>query len=211
MLNPKPITISPLNPSDEQGYDPQPLGLSGGIPGIPSGGVAGQILTRASSEPFDNKWVTPAGTPLVYGSFYDTANQPLTPANTVIPVKIRLAATQEGVSLVGETGIRVEQDGVYNFQFSLQVASTTNQTRNLHLWGRTNGVNLDHSAGRISVTEQNSVIVPTWNYVLPLSAGDVFILCASVDGAGVTLAAEPATAVHPATASSIITVHQIGR
>ena len=211
MQEPKPITLTQTQSLNYTTNDPQPFEVVGEPPGIPSGGVAGQILTRASSTPYDNEWVSPAGVPLVYGYFYDSITQPLTPINTVIPVKIRLTHTDEGVIKSGDSGIRVEQSGVYNFQFSLQVTSTTNQTRNLHIWGRLNGANLGQSAGRISITEQSSVIVPSWNYILPMNANDVFDLCAAVDGTGVTLAAESANAVHPEAASAIITVHQIGR
>lgn len=211
MNDPKPISLQQTPNINYTTNDPQPYMVVGDIPGLPAGGVAGQHLSRASNAPNDNEWVSPPGTPLVYGSFYDTITQPLTPINTVIPVKIRLTHTDVGVVKSGDSGIKALQTGVYNFQFSLQVTSTTNQTRNLHIWGRLNGANLAHSAGRISITEQNSVIVPAWNYILPMNANDVFDLCAAVDGTGVSLAAEPASAVYPEAASAIITVHQLGQ
>lgn len=143
-----------------------------------------------------------------YGSFYDTLTQPLT-ANTNHVVLLRSTYESYGVSVVSGSRVTFADAGIYDIQFSLQVASSTNQTRNLHIWGRRNGVDLGYSSGRMSITEQNSVIVPTWNYHLTVSPGDYFELLCRTDGTTIALAAEAATANYPATASAILTVQQV--
>lgn len=143
-----------------------------------------------------------------YGSFYDIITQPLT-ANANHTVLLRDAYLTENTSVVGNTRITFAQAGVYDIQFSLQIASTTNQTRNLWIWGAQNGADLEHSAGRISITEQNNVIVPTWNYHLLVEAGDYFELKCRSSGDQVSIAAEPNGGPYPAVPSAILTVQQI--
>lgn len=143
-----------------------------------------------------------------HGSFYDIETQPLT-ASTNHTILLRQTYLTRGVHIENGSQVTFDDAGVYDIQFSLQVASTTNQTRNLRTWGRRNGLDLEHSAGRISITEQNNVIVPTWNYHLEVEAGDYFELVCRVSGDQVSLLAEPNGGPYPAVPSAILTVQQV--
>lgn len=179
--------------------DPIPLVVrhSGSPSQAPSGAVPISLYSDAVSPPEPD-----------FGSFYDTATQPLT-ANTNHTILLRGTYESSGVSVVSDSRVTFAKAGVYDIQFSLQVTSTTNQTRNLRIWGRRNGVNLDHTTGRISISEQNNVIVPTWNYHLTVEAGDYFELICRTDGTSTSLAAEAETEDYPASASAILTVQQV--
>lgn len=143
-----------------------------------------------------------------FGSFYDTATQPLA-ANTNHLILFRNTYESEGVSVVDNSKITFAYSGVYDIQFSLQVASATNQIRNLRIWGRLNGDDLAFSTGRISISEHNSTVVPTWNYHVTVQAGDFFQLVCRSDGDQVSLLLDSGTDNYPAAASAILTVQQV--
>lgn len=179
-LAPKPITLTRSSASTGT-LEPQPFEVVGPIPGV-----------------------TP-----VWGAFYSTTSQPLTNANQAYPVNVGLTAYSRGVAVQNSSQVVVSEKGTYNLQFSLQITSSTQQLRILHIWLRRNGVNLPYSASRCSISESNSIQVPAWNFFLQLDAGDTIELISQVDGTSVTISTEPASGNYPAIPSSILTIHQV--
>ena len=63
-----------------------------------------------------------------------------------------------------------------------------------------------NSATVVRIPGNNSEDVAAWNFLLQMNAGDYFELMWEVDNTGVSLHADPATAVHPAVPSIILSV-----
>ncbi len=81
-----------------------------------------------------------------------------------------------GTSLDTSDGIHVSQSGIYNYQFSIQMANTDVQTHNSVVWLRINGVDVAGTASKFDVPSKHGFsdgyLVAACNFYLSLNADD---------------------------------------
>lgn len=89
-----------------------------------------------------------------YGAFQSTQTQSVAAAATPTLVTVNTTDYSNGVSRVVGDGFHVEQDGIYNIQFSAQITNTDTQNHELDIWIRrgTNGSSATDLAGTASVS-----------------------------------------------------------
>jgi hypothetical protein len=153
----------------------------------------------------------PADTPqlprLRYGSFYDTTDQTAAVINTAYGMTFNSTDLSQGVYLGSPTSrVYVDTHNVYNIQFSAQLVNTAGGTHNTWIWLRKNGTDVANSATTLRLQGNNAEDVAAWNFLLDMNAGDYFELMWEVSDLAVSLFADPASAVHPAIPSVILTV-----
>jgi hypothetical protein len=153
----------------------------------------------------------PSNTPqlerLRYGSFYDTTDQTAAVINTAYAMTFNSTDLSQGVYLGSPTSrVYVDTHNVYNIQFSAQLVNTAGGTHNTWIWLRKNGTDVANSATTLRLQGNNAEEVAAWNFLLEMNAGDYFELMWEVSNLAVSLLADPASAVHPAIPSIILTV-----
>lgn len=142
-----------------------------------------------------------------YGSFYDTTTQTAAAINTAYAMTFNTTDLSYGVTRGSPTSrIYVDRPNVYNIQFSAQLDKTTGGVGLVWIWLRKNGVDVPDSAGQVRVQGNNAELLAAWNYLTQLNAGDYIELMWEVDDISVQILYDPATAVHPAVPSVILTV-----
>lgn len=147
---------------------------------------------------------------LYYGSFFDTTDQIAT-ANTLnTPIAVKYSNTQisSGFHIANTSQIVAENSGLYNYQFSIQIDSTTASTsQNIWIWYRKNGNDVPSTTTRLTVDKDYKVAA--WNFIESMNAGDNFQLMWATDSVHVKIVAPPATAFCPSIPSVIMTVTQV--
>lgn len=152
----------------------------------------------------------------VYGSFYDTSAQ-TAPAATITPITINTTAVASDTYIGTPTSrVYVTNAGVYNIQFSLQLANSGTGTPNIDnvtVWFRLNGVDIPNSASIIEVQPRRGSVdghmILALNFMLELNATDYFELYWTTDTGttGIITYASPTTPpLHPAAPAVILTV-----
>lgn len=142
-----------------------------------------------------------------YGSFYDTTDQTAALINTAYGMTFNTTELSYGVTIGSPTSrVYVDRANVYNIQFSAQFINTGGGANRVWIWLRKNGTDVTQSATVIRIQGNNTENVAAWNFLLQLNAGDYFELMWEVDSTDVSLHADPATAIHPAVPSIILTV-----
>jgi hypothetical protein len=142
-----------------------------------------------------------------YGSFYDTTDQTAAAINTAYAMTFNTTDLSQGVYLGTPTSrVYVDRPNVYNVQFSAQVINTSGGANRAWIWLRKNGTDVPESSGAVRIQGNNTEAIAAWNYILQMNAGDYIELMWEVDDLGVSLHADPATAIHPAIPSIILTV-----
>jgi hypothetical protein len=142
-----------------------------------------------------------------YGSFYDTTDQTAAVINTAYAMTFNTTDLSFGVTRGSPTSrIYVDRPNVYNIQFSAQFINTGGGAHRAWVWLRKNGTNVPDSATVLRFQGNNTEDVAAWNFLLQMNAGDYFELMWEVDNTGVSLHADPATAIHPAIPSIILSV-----
>jgi hypothetical protein len=158
--------------------------------------------------------VAPASQPEVqqlhYGAFHDMTDQTASGTNTATAVTFDTTDLSFGVRLgTLPSQILIDNPGVYDFQFSLQIDKTSGGAGLLWIWADINGTAVPESMSRARIKDNDDEEVMAWNFVLQMKAGDYFRLMWAVDSVDIILDTFAATAFGPATPSAILTVTQV--
>ena len=151
-----------------------------------------------------------------HGAWQDTTTQSGN-ITAGTPFTFNTADVTDGITLVAGSQLTVPIAGVYNFQWSGQFQNVENDIEDVTVWLRIDGVDVPGSAGVISLAARKSATIFArtiigWNYFLTLTAGQYVQIVWLPSVASITVPAYPAsiTPAHPATASVIVTVNQVG-
>lgn len=144
-----------------------------------------------------------------YGAFSDTTNQTANVANTPYEVRFNTTDFSQGHYVRNNTEIVANTTGVYNYQFSMQLTSTSAALHNAYIWIRKNNLDVPNTATILSFSENKQYGVAAWNFFVPVNAGDHIHLMWAVDDTRISIAAPPATGFCPAVPSIILTVSAV--
>lgn len=145
--------------------------------------------------------------PTPHASYFDTTTQANPVADAVNLFTYNSVVTNFSITRgVPPSKIYINETGIYNFQFSAQLDKTGGGASAVYIWPRINGVNLPDSATKIVIDGPNNEIVPAWNFVLVMEAGDYFELAWQSSDTDVVIPYVAATGNIPAIPSIILTV-----
>ena len=147
---------------------------------------------------------------LHYGSFSDTTLQTAASINTAYAMTFNTTDSSNGIS-IGSPSSRlvVNNQGVYNVQFSAQLDELSGGTANVYIWLRKNGVNVANTASTIALQGTSARIVAAWNFIIQLEPTNYVELMWATDDTNARILAASATSVWPAIPSVICTVTQV--
>jgi hypothetical protein len=177
-------------------------------------GLDTQILIADSTAATGLKWGTnTAATPTGYYAMYqDVLTQTVAVVNTGYPIKFRTLDLSNGVTVVSDSRITFANTGIYNLQFSVQLENSDTQEHDVTIWLRRNGVDVAGSSGFVAVVSKhggiNGHVLPSWNYLLDVVAGEYYELVWSATSTQVTMPFIAAGNPPPSTASALFTVTQ---
>lgn len=145
--------------------------------------------------------------PTPHASYFDTTTQTNPVANAVNLFTYNSVETEFQVTRGTPTSkIYVNDTGIYNFQFSAQLDKTGGGKASIWIWPRINGVNVPDSATKIVIQGSTDEVVPAWNFLLVMKAGDYFELAWQSNDTDVIVLAEAAASNYPGIPSIILTV-----
>lgn len=151
-----------------------------------------------------------------YGSFYDTTTQTVDAINTPKAMTFNEitpgvnGVSANGVSIVSNSQVTVSTTGVYNIQFSAQLAKTDQGNDTMDIWLRIDESDVSWSDTEITIPSSQRQVA-AWNFVVELSAGQHFqLMYSSADINSRILAVPPQTGpIRPGIPSVILTVTQM--
>ena len=121
-----------------------------------------------------------------YAAIQRTTDKTFT-ANTATQITFNVNDFLNGCANDGTDGIRVSQDGIYNYQFSIQFANTDTQIHTAYVWLRVNGVDIPGTGSKYDVPNSHGgvdgYLIATCNFYVSLTAGDTVELWAAVSQA----------------------------
>jgi len=151
-----------------------------------------------------------------YGQFSNNNDQTAPSVGTTALVSWDTTEFSNGVYLADTSKIYVRNTGIYNVQFSLQLANYDNAGQYADVWFRVNTVDLARSASRFDLPARKSESVPshvvgTVNTFINLAAGDYVQIAGAVSDTDVTLEhyAADGTIPRPAIPAAILTVQYV--
>lgn len=146
---------------------------------------------------------------LYYGSFVKTTDQIPSAVNTAQAITWDSTTIASGVSIgTPSSRIVVANAGLYQFNTSYQLTSSSASVKNVWLWFRKNGVDVPNSTMLTSLDSATAIRTPSRSLFFSLSAGDYIELMFASDSTAMLLDNIPATAFAPAAPAAILTVQQ---
>jgi hypothetical protein len=151
-----------------------------------------------------------------YGAFSRNTSQ--TAGAAMTPATIQYDTTEEssGIYLSNNSRLNVRNAGVYNVQFSIQLASDDNALQYADVWFRKNGSDIARSASRIDLPIRKAAgnpshVVATVNTFVDLAAGDYVEVAGLVSATTVSLISYAATTSpdRPVIPAAIVTMQYI--
>ena len=141
------------------------------------------------------------------GLFYSTVDQTAAAINTGYPVEFENTYIGNGISIGGtdNTRITASDDGVYNFQVTLQLEHNNSSAATLWTWINKNGTDQPYG-GQKNTTKGNDDIAVHWNFSIDLTAGQYIEMYWATDDVQLNLHTEAATAPHPGLPSTVVAV-----
>lgn len=151
-----------------------------------------------------------------YGAFSSGQDQSTT-ANTATLMTLNTTDFSNEVSITSSK-ITVENAGIYNLQFSVQLENNDNAPQDVYIWLKQNGTDITGSTGIVGMPARKSVGDPFhaiygWNYYLSMTASDYVEIYWSTTNANVTIQYYPASVspTKPATQSVVATLSFVSR
>jgi hypothetical protein len=195
------INYANVSPIIKITYDETPIYIKTSVNNVYAKVVYG---TGQSGGNYTNKY---------YGAFSDFTNQTASFVDTGYAMTYNTTDLSYGVRIVDNSKITFDYSGIYNLQFSTQFRSTvTNGENDVSIWLKKNGVNVDGSTGFVAVPRKTGNVeghaLPSWNFLLEITAGDYYQFYWSTTNIGVSIATYAAN-YHPSTASIVLTATQI--
>jgi hypothetical protein len=151
-----------------------------------------------------------------YGQFSNNDDQVAPSAGSSAVINWDTTEFSNGVYIDDLNKIYVRNYGIYNVQFSVQLANIGNTQEYADIWFRKNTTDVERSASRFELKERKSEGVPTHligtvNCFIELDAGDYVQIAGAVSSVNVTLEhyAADATIPRPAIPAAILTVNYV--
>lgn len=169
--------------------------------------VTGNITTGNLVIPTGNIIYTPR-----YGSFYSNVDQTNPVANTAMAMTFNNTSSANSVSVVSNSRLTIAKPGVYNIQFSAQVAKTGGGTGYVDIWLNKNGAPVDWTNGTVPVVS-GAPVIASWNYVENVTVANTYyeIMWSSADNLTLLDATAANTnPTRPGIPSVIVTVTPVG-
>jgi hypothetical protein len=106
------------------------------------------------------------------GDFYSDTDQTAALINTEYLATFNSQHSAMGVSVVSDTQITVEDDGVYQFVFTGQLTSGASPAVGTVVWAKLNGTEVPYSGRQNDISSVNASTIVTLNFFQVLEAGD---------------------------------------
>lgn len=145
------------------------------------------------------------------GLFFNTAVQTFAVTNTAYPVVFNSTYLSNAVQLQSGSTSRVEAlvGGVYNFQYSGQILSSSSNSKEIATWVRRDGIDINYSTRVFTDNDNNHRNTTSWNFNIDLQAGQYVEIMAAVTSTDLWLDAGAASPPRTAVPSSVMTVNFI--
>ena len=130
-----------------------------------------------------------------YAAIQRTTDKTFT-ANTATQITFDTNDFLNGCTNDGTDGIHVEQSGIYNYQFSVQLKNTDTQIHSAYIWLRINNVDVTGTGSKFDVIASHGgtpgFVIAACNFYVQLEANDTIEMWAAATDVAVTFDATAA-------------------
>lgn len=165
------------------------------------------ILIPYSAAAFTDK--------IPYGAFQDGTDQSAASTTAAYAITFDTTDFSNGITLSNSSRINFKNAGIYNIQFSVQLANDDSQIQDVDIWFRKNGTDIPKSNSRFSVDSKHGSVkghvIAALNFFVEVAANDYVELMWHTSSTLVILEhiAAETSPTRPVTPSAILTAQYV--
>ena len=145
-----------------------------------------------------------------YGEFTKTSDQSPAVINTAYALTFDNTEISEGISIGSPASrIVVVQSGLYQFDATVQISSSSSSAKTVWLWFRKNGTDVANSARLVTININNGYTAVSMSEFFSLAANDRIEIMFAANDTAITVDNVAATAFAPAAPAVVLAVSQI--
>jgi hypothetical protein len=145
-----------------------------------------------------------------YGEFTKTSDQSPAVINTAYALTFDNTEIAEGISIGSPASrIVVVQSGLYQFDATVQISSSSGSAKTVWLWFRKNGTDVANSARLVTININNGYTAVSMSEFFSLAANDRIEIMFAANDTAITVDNVAATAFAPAAPAVVLAVSQI--
>jgi hypothetical protein len=145
-----------------------------------------------------------------YGEFTKTSDQSPAVINTAYALTFDNSDISEGISIGSPASrIVVVQSGLYQFDATVQIGSSSSSPKTVWLWFRKNGTDVANSARLVTININNGYTAVSMSEFFSLAANDRIEIMFAANDTAITVDNVAATAFAPAAPAVVLAVSQI--
>jgi hypothetical protein len=145
-----------------------------------------------------------------YGEFTKTSDQSPAVINTAYALTFDNTEISEGISIGSPASrIVVVQSGLYQFDATVQISSSSSSAKTVWLWFRKNGTDVANSARLVTININNGYTAVSLAEFFSLAANDRIEIMFAASNTAITVDNVAATAFAPAAPAVMLAVSQI--
>ena len=145
-----------------------------------------------------------------YGEFTKTTDQTPASTNTAYALTFDNTEIAEGISIGSPASrIVVVQSGLYQFDATVQISSSSGSAKTVWLWFRKNGTDVANSARLVTININNGYTAVSMSEFFSLAANDRIEIMFAANDTAITVDNVAATAFAPAAPAVVLAVSQI--
>jgi hypothetical protein len=145
-----------------------------------------------------------------YGEFTKTTDQTPASTNTAYALTFDNTEIAEGISIGSPASrIVVVQSGLYQFDATVQISSSSSSPKTVWLWFRKNGTDVANSARLVTININNGYTAVSMSEFFSLAANDRIEIMFAANDTAITVDNVAATAFAPAAPAVVLAVSQI--
>jgi hypothetical protein len=111
------------------------------------------------------------------------------------------------ISSSSPTRLTVDRPGIYNFQFSGQLLSTSGNRKTAQIWIRRNGTDIGYSAHIYEDSKNNGVTEANWNFNIDLLAGGYIEMIWAATSTNLKLDTTTPSSPYPGIPSAVMAIN----
>lgn len=161
--------------------------------------TAGEVFVRPTIE--QQKY---------YGEFTKTTDQTPALTNTAYALTFDNTEVAEGISIGSPTSrIVMSESGLYKFNATIQISSSSSNAKTVWLWFRKNGTDITNTARLVTININNGYVPMALAEFFSLAANDYIELMFASNDTDITVDNVAATAFAPAAPAVVLSVTQV--
>ena len=155
-----------------------------------------------------------AGVANYYASYSDSTTQIVSAANTPTVITYNTTEIQNGFTLVSNSRITAQYNGIYEFGYSLQIEKTSGgSATDVDIFVRKNGADIVRTDSILGLANNNAKQLPYVSLIVEMNQNDYLELVFASSSNHVQITAVPLQTspyAHPAAPSIIVNIKNIG-